>query len=124
LTNDVGNKENKKEEESKRKVGNTIPLNIGTHDSPKIVKIGAQCFEEEKKKFMDLFQEFRDVFTWSYEDLRGFDPRIKKHVIPIKEGKKPVRQKQRPVNPALEATIRKEVEKLLNAKTIFPVKYY
>jgi hypothetical protein len=57
-TSDVGNKENKKEEESKRKVGDTIPLNIGTHDSPKIIKIGAQCSEEEKKKFMDLFQEF------------------------------------------------------------------
>jgi hypothetical protein len=28
------------------------------------------------------------------------------------------------VNPALEATIRKEVEKLLNAHIIFPVKYF
>jgi hypothetical protein len=36
---------------------------------------------------------------------------------------KPVRQRQRPINPALEATIRKEVEKLLKAQIIFPVKY-
>jgi hypothetical protein len=36
---------------------------------------------------------------------------------------KPVRQRQRPVNPSLEATIRKEVEKLLKAQIIFPVKY-
>jgi ribonuclease HI len=38
---DVGNKGKHKEEESKRKVGETISLNIGTPESPKNVKIGA-----------------------------------------------------------------------------------
>jgi hypothetical protein len=32
---------------------------------------------------------FQDVFTWSYEDLRGFDPGFTQHAIPIKEGMKP-----------------------------------
>jgi hypothetical protein len=36
---------------------------------------------------------------------------------------KPVRKKKRPINPALEATIRKEVEKLINAHIIFSIKY-
>jgi hypothetical protein len=31
------------------------------------------------------------------------------HAILIKEGEKPVRQRKRPINPSLEATIRKEV---------------
>jgi len=99
-------------------------MNIGTPESPKIIKIGAQCSDEEKKKFMDLFQESCDFFSWSYEDLRGFDPNIRQHDIPIKEGAKVVRQKQRPVNSTLEATIRKEVEKLINSHIIFPVKYF
>jgi hypothetical protein len=73
---------------------------------------------------MELFCEFKDVFSWSYEDLRGFDPNVIQHVIPIKEEEKPVRKKQRPINPSLEATIRKEVEKLINAHIIFPVKYF
>jgi hypothetical protein len=38
---DVGNKEKHKEEESKRKVGETISLNIGTPDYPNNVNIGA-----------------------------------------------------------------------------------
>jgi hypothetical protein len=54
-------------------------------------------------------------FTCSYEDLYGFDSSIIQHVIPIKEGIKLIRQKQRPINLALEATIRKEVENLINA---------
>jgi hypothetical protein len=48
LSSDVGNKEIHKEEESKSKVGETISLNIGTPDSPKNIKIGAQSTNEEK----------------------------------------------------------------------------
>jgi len=80
-------------------------------------------FKSRKTKIMELFHEFKEVFSWSYEDLHGFDPNIIQHVIPIKEDEKPVRKKQRPINPTLEAIIRKEVEKLVNALTIFPVKY-
>jgi hypothetical protein len=85
-SSDVGNKEKQKEEESKRKVGETISLNIGTHEAPKNVKIGAKCSDEEKMKFAKLLGEFKDVFAWSYEDLRGFDPCLIQHAIPIKEG--------------------------------------
>jgi hypothetical protein len=111
-SSDVSKKEMHKEEDSKRKVGDTISLNLGTPESPKIVKLGAQCSDKEKVKFTELLYEFQDVFAWSYEDIRGFDPALIQHVIPIKEGIKPVRQKQRPINPALEANIQKELEKL------------
>jgi hypothetical protein len=123
-SSDVGNKEKQKEEESKRKVGETISLNIGTPESPKNVKIGARCSDEEKMKFAKLLGEFQDVFSWYYEDLSGFYLGLIHHAIPIKEGIKPFRKKQRPINPALEATIRKELEKLLKAGIIFPVKYF
>jgi hypothetical protein len=122
-SSDVGNKEKHKEEESKRKVGETIFLNIGTLESPKNVKIGAQCSDEEKSKFARLLGEFQDVFSWSYEDIRGFDPSLIQHAIPIKEDIQLVRKKQRHINPVLEENIRKELEKLLKDGIIFPVKY-
>jgi hypothetical protein len=122
-SSNVGNKEMHKEKELKREVGETISLNIITPDSPKNVKIGSQCTDEEKLKVTELLCEFQDVFAQSYEDLRGFDPTLIQHAIPIKEGIKPVRKKQRPINPALEASIRKESEKILKAGIIFPVKY-
>jgi hypothetical protein len=122
-SSDVGNKETRMEEESKRKVGDTIFLNIGTPESPKIIKLGAQCSDEVKEKFTELIREFQYVFAWPYKDLRDFDPALIQHTIPIKERVKLVRQKQIPINPALEATIRKELEKLLKANIIFPVKY-
>ena len=70
-----------------------------------------------------MFKEFKDVFAWSYADLRGFDPSVIQHAIPIRENFHPVRQKHRPMNPALEATIRSEMDKMLTAHIIFPVKY-
>jgi hypothetical protein len=45
------------------------------------------------------------------------------HAIPIKEGMKLVRKKQRPINLALEATIRRELENFLKAGITFPIKY-
>jgi hypothetical protein len=45
-SSDVRKNETHKEEESKRKVGEIISLNIGTLDSPKNVKIGAECTDE------------------------------------------------------------------------------
>ena len=104
-------------------MGETISLNIGTPDSPKKVNIGAQCTDEEKLKFTELLHEFQDVFSWSYEYLHGFDIALIQHVIPIKEGIQLVRKKQRSINPALEETIRKELEKILKAGIIFMVKY-
>jgi hypothetical protein len=74
-------------------------------------------------KFSKLLSELQDVFSWSYEDIRGFDPALIQHSIPIKEGIKPVRKKQRPINPTLEETIRKELKKILKAGIIFSVKY-
>jgi hypothetical protein len=88
---DVGNKE-KHKEESKRKVGETISLNIGTPECPNNVKIGAQCSDEEKLKFAKLLDEFQDVFAWYYDDLRGLDPAIIQHAIPIKDCIKPIRK--------------------------------
>jgi hypothetical protein len=120
---DVGNKEMQKEEDSKIKVGDTISLNLGTSESPKMVKLGTQYSDEEKEKFTELLREFQDVFSWSYEDLCGFDLALIHHAIPTKEGIKLVRQKQIPINPALEATIRKEMEFFLKDGIIFPVKY-
>jgi hypothetical protein len=80
-------------------VGETISLNIGTPDSPKNVKIGVQCTDEEMLNFTELLREIQDVFSWYYEDLCGFDTSLIQHAIPIKEGIKPVRQKQIPINP-------------------------
>lgn len=110
-------------ENPKRKIDDTIPVNIGFEEDPKNMYISVICTDDENKQFIALFKEFKDVFAWSYVDLRGFDPGVIQHVIPIKEDFHLVRQRQRPMNLALEATIRSEIDKMLAAHIIFPIKY-
>jgi hypothetical protein len=104
-------------------VGKTISLNIGTPEAPKNIKIGAQCSDEKEMKFAKILGEFQYVFAWSYEDIRGFDPGLIQHAIPIKEGIKPVQQKQRLINLAPYAIIRKGFEEILSIGIFFSVKY-
>ena len=78
---------------------------------------------KEKEAFLHLFREFSYVFTWQYNDLKGFDPRLAQHTIELEPTAKPVRQKQRPINPKLEPLMQKEVLKLIERKIIFPIKH-
>ena len=70
---------------------------------------------------MRLFNEYKDVFTWTYKDLKTYDMKIIQHVIPLKEDAKPFQQKLRKMHPSLEPLVKKELNKLLAAKIIFPI---
>ena len=45
------------------------------------------------------------------------------HIIPIKQESKPFQQKLRKYHPSLEPTTKKELNKLLAAKIIFPIRH-
>jgi hypothetical protein len=47
------------------------------------------CFEQEWSSFIKLFREFKDVFDWTYDDLKTFDPNIIQHIIPMKPQTQP-----------------------------------
>lgn len=49
-------------------------VNIGTEDKPKLIKIPKALSPEEKIKYINLFKEFQDVFSQSYEDLNLMTP--------------------------------------------------
>ena len=89
----------------------------------KSLNMGKVCSEIEQENFIHLCQEFNDIFSWTYDDLKGFDPRLFQHTIDLVDDAKPVRQKKRPVNPKIEPLIRKELSKLIEAHIIFPIKH-
>lgn len=70
---------------------------------------------------MKLFREYKDIFAWTYEDLKTYDTKIIQHVIPLKENAKAFEQKLRKMHPLLEPLVKKELNKLLVAKIIFLV---
>jgi len=73
-------------------ISQTIPMNISRN--PNIIEnvfIGADISPEEVQTYTDLFKEFRDVFTWSYEEMHGIDPFIVQREIKMYENAKRIR---------------------------------
>jgi hypothetical protein len=97
--------------------------NVGTKEDPRIVKISKYLPPEMKGKYADLLQQYKDVFAWSYDELRTYETTVIKHKIPLKPGVKPFRQKLRKINPILFPMVEKEVKKILDAKIIVPLRY-
>ncbi len=40
------------------------------------LNMGKVSTEVEQENFIHLCQEFRDVFAWTYDDLKGFNPSL------------------------------------------------
>lgn len=97
--------------------------NLGTKEDSRMVQIVKACNVKEREEMLKFLTEYRDVISWSYEELKTYDPEIITHDIPLKLDANPFWQRQRPVNPIIQPLIMKEVKKLLDAKIIFPIHY-
>jgi hypothetical protein len=63
------------------------------------VFIGKYFSPDKIQTYIELFKEFHDVFSWSYEEIPGIDPQIVEHEIRTYPDAKPVRKKLCPINP-------------------------
>ena len=70
---------------------------------------------------MKLFKEFKDVFTWTYKDLKTYDTKIIQQIKPLKEDAKHFQQKIWKIHPSLESLVKKELNKLLTDNIVFLV---
>jgi hypothetical protein len=82
-------------------------VNLGTRDNSQNINLGKGCSEQERFSFIKLFKEFKDVFSWTYDDMKIFDPNIIQHVIPMKPQTHPFQQKLRKMHPKLEPFVKK-----------------
>lgn len=81
-----------------RNRGMNLVANKGDHMLVKVVdgrmlNMGKVCSEIKQESFVHLFQEFNDIFSWMYDDLKGFDPTLFQHTIDLVDNVKPIRQK-------------------------------
>ena len=56
--------------------------NLGTEDNPKTIRVNKNLPENFKAKGKRVFEEFKDVFAWEHENLKGVDPKVCQHKIP------------------------------------------
>ena len=48
-------------------------INLGTEVDPNFINLGVRCSLNERKSFIGLFRKYRDVFSWTYDDLKMYD---------------------------------------------------
>lgn len=80
-------------------------------------------FENERFSFLGLLKKYKNVLTWNYKDLKTYDTSIVQHTIPMIYDEKHVQQKLTKIHPNHESQIKAELNKLLKAKIILPVKH-
>ncbi|CAL2271820.1 unnamed protein product [Prunus armeniaca] len=89
--------------------------------APRPISISVHLTSEEKKALVSLLKEFRDVFA--YEEMPGLNPNLVSHTLNIELGTKLVVQPRRNFHPEIEKQIKVEIEKLLAAGFIKPIKH-
>ena len=97
-------------------------VNLGTTEEARPVHIAKEMTPENKTAMITLLKEFRDVFAWSYEDMRGLDPQLYQHQIHLSKDTKPVVQRRYRMNPNYATKVKEEIDKLLRVGFIRPVK--
>jgi hypothetical protein len=55
------------------------------------VNLGVDCTIEEVDQCVALFKEYLDVFACTYDVFKAYDKTIFQHIIPLREGAKPVK---------------------------------
>ena len=96
-------------------------LNLGTTGNPKLIKMNANLNPQLTTDATSLFKEYRDVFAFSYEDLRGIPEHIATHRIELDTAISPCHQAQYRMNPNYAKAVKEDLEKLLKAGFIEPV---
>ncbi|GJW95784.1 hypothetical protein Tco_0175456 [Tanacetum coccineum] len=76
---------------------------------------------EEKAALIKVLKPHKRAIAWKLFDIKGINPEFYTHKILMEEDYKPAVQHQRRVNPKIHDVIKKEVEKLLDARLIYPI---
>ena len=58
---------------------------MGSIDKPQYLKISAHLDRKNIVKAKQLFREFKDVFAWSYKDLKRISPFLAEHKIKLEK---------------------------------------
>ncbi|GKB01402.1 hypothetical protein Tco_0829446, partial [Tanacetum coccineum] len=73
-----------------------------------LVIISSQLSEENKNKLISILKRHKQAFAWKITYIPGICPSFCKHKIQLLEGKKPIVQKPRRLNPNMQEVVKKE----------------
>nr|GEW24247.1 reverse transcriptase domain-containing protein [Tanacetum cinerariifolium] len=109
---------------TKQIVEERVKVAINPEYPEQTVMIGFTLSEEGHNKLFDMLQRNLDIFAWKPADMTGVPRHIEKHLLNIREGCPPVRQKKRGQAADRNQKIQEEVGKLVEAGIMKEVHYH
>lgn len=104
-------------------VGETEDIEVILGHSDKTTKVGKHLQDKVKKEITSLIREFSNIFAWSAKDMPGIPETIARHSLHVKPGSRPVCQKKQVFSEEKWQAINEEIDRLLDAGFIEPVKF-
>ena len=98
-------------------------IDIGNGSVKRPTYISANINPNLKGKLVLLLKEFSDCFAWDYNEMPGLSREMVELKLPIKAGKKPVKQLPRRFAPEIMSKITEEIERMLTSKFIRAARY-
>ena len=90
---------------------------------PRPILISSKLLKEEKSELILLLKEFKDVFTWDYSKMPRLDFGLVMHMLNVDLEAKLVAQPAKVFHTEIEEQIANEVQKLLAAGFIKPIRH-
>jgi hypothetical protein len=78
-----------------------------------MVKINAQLETSKVLEVEQLLKELKDVFAWTYKDLKGIPLKLAQHLIELNTITPPAHQARHKLNPNYVTVIKQDINKLL-----------
>ena len=96
-----------------------IEVNLGDgEEDEKMVKLSKNLSKYERGRLVALLKEYKDVFSWSYQEMLGLSPNFVVHKLKVDPNVKPMKQPLRKYRLGVKEKIKLEVQKFLKAKFI------
>ncbi|MCO5578895.1 hypothetical protein L7F22_032744 [Adiantum nelumboides] len=75
----------------------------------------------EETELIKILQAFSDVIAWLYKDLKGVDPAVCQHTIPLRDDAKPSKQRPYSYNDNYVKKIEEEINRLKEVGFIYEI---
>ena len=112
------------EQRNMANISPTIKIDISLKPSiTENVIIEVSCSSTQITYLKHLFQQFQDMFPWSYAKITNLNLAIMEHQIDTWPNAPPIQQNKFPIHPTKDMDIKDEIYKLHQDEIIFSIKY-
>ena len=92
---------------------------MGDEQNPKNILMGDDWNLVLKTVAFKIFMEYKNVFAWTYKDLKGIPPELCIHQIPLVPEAQPMWKRSYRMNKNYATRVEAEIEWMLEAAIIF-----